>query len=346
MDATNINTIAIIRLSALGDIVHTIPAFHYLRTLFPRAKIHWFAEPPGAKFLENINGIDEIIVTHLKIKGLHNKYREIRRILAHYKHRFDLVLDFQGLIKSAVLANLLKGHTMGFHKKNLKEPVARFFNTLQAKKFDESRHVIQKNIHLVQQLLPRGSFHPPISLHYPLKPLTMSHTLSAFMTTQHLHAKGFVVLNVGGGWSSKLLSHQQNIEIINSIKNKYPLVILWGNPQEKESASLLSQETGMPITPFLNFSDLILFIKHARLIVTADTLALHVADMVNTPSVGIFGPTSPFRNGSLLKESISISEKLPCGFCYKKKCGTIDCIKKINTLKITESIECIYEKHG
>ncbi len=344
MNAPTINKIAIIRLSALGDIVHAIPAFHLLRTQFPHATICWFAEPPGAKLLENVAGIDQIFVTHFKTTGIKNKWHEVKRILAEQKEPFDLVLDFQGLLKSAVLAYLLKSHTIGFHKKNLKESVARFFYSAQAEECDESQHVIYKNLHLVQQVLPNPAPEYPQYPHYPLTLPPMAEVLKNFLHIHQLEPHRFVILNVGGGWESKLLSLQQNMAIIHSIKAKYPVVVLWGNEKEKASALQISQQTGIPITPFLDFSQLIYFIQQARLIVTADTLAMHLADMVKTPSVGIFGPTSPYRNGSLLKESIPIFEKLPCGFCYKKKCGTIECIKKINILKITESIECIYEK--
>ena len=131
--------------------------------------------------------------------------------------------------------------------------------------------------------------------------------------------------------------HRENYQL------RVCIVILWGNEKEKKLAEQISKKTDVLLSPFLNFSELILFIKYSRLILTPDTLALHLADLVKTPSIGIFGPTSPFRNGSLLKKSISIYEKLPCGFCYKKKCGTIECIQKINLEKVIKSIELLYE---
>jgi ADP-heptose:LPS heptosyltransferase len=66
--------------------------------------------------------------------------------------------------------------------------------------------------------------------------------------------------------------------------------------------------------------------------------------MVKTPSVGIFGPTSPNRNGSLLKDSISIYKKLPCSFCYKKKCDTIECLKQLDIEEIVNAVNIIHEK--
>jgi lipopolysaccharide heptosyltransferase I len=339
--------IAVIRLTALGDIVHAIPAVHLLRHIFPGTKICWFAEPAGAKLLQLMEGIDEVVPTNLKVKGLTNKWQQVKRIISQYKNQFDLILDFQGLLKSAILGHLLKGHVLGFGKPNLKESQARFFYSQQATPFDEKEHVIFKNIHLVKQLLPDSM---PITenqlVEYPLKPLFMSTELEHFLQQNDLQEKQFLILNIGGGWETKTLSKEQYIETIEHIKSKYKVVILWGNRKEHMRAKEIADQTGVLLTPLFEFQDLALFIRSARMIVSADTLAMHIADMVNTPSVGIFGPTSPKRNGSLLPGSDAVYENLPCGFCYKKKCGTIDCIKKISIAKIIQSIELTYEKHS
>jgi heptosyltransferase-1 len=343
---TTYKKIAVIRLTALGDIVHAIPAVHLLKRVFPNSKICWFAEPAGAKLLQLIEGVDEIIPVHLKRDGLLNKWREVKRIKSLYKNQFDLILDFQGLLKSAILGHLLKGHLLGFGKPNLKESQARFFYSQHADSFDEKDHVIFKNIHLVKQLLADKNIPDENPLvRYLLKPLFMSADLKQFFEQYDLQEDGFIILNIGGGWETKTLSNQQYIEIIEKIKDKYKVMILWGNAKEQERAIVISDATGIPMTPLLNFSDLAIFIGHSRLIVSADSLAMHIADMMETPSVGIFGPTSPQRNGSLLPGSVAVYENLDCRFCYKKKCGTIDCIKKINIAKITKSIELTYEKH-
>ncbi|MCP5052001.1 MAG: glycosyltransferase family 9 protein [bacterium] len=352
------SNIAIIRLSALGDIVHAIPAFNLLRNRFPDARICWFAEPAGANLLQYVAGIDEIVVTPLKVKGIFNKWAQLKHLFSRYRTRFDLVLDFQGLLKSAVFARFLKGYTLGFGKQNLKESQARFFYSRQAEPFDENRHVIRKNMHLVHQLPPLdtdadGS--PSDAVAYPLSPIPKSPPLIQFMEQSGLEENNYLIVNIGGGWESKLLTDQQYIGIIEKIKTKYPTVVLWGNEREKTVARRIADQTGVLMAPFLDFGQLILFIQQARMIVTGDTLPLHIADMVDTPSAGIFAPTSPWRNGSLLEASIPVYDDLPCGFCYKKKCGTmngkagpngtIDCIKKMNIEKIIEAVELIYEKH-
>lgn len=343
MNVPEYKNIAIIRLSSLGDIVHTIPAFNLLRKQFPGSKISWFAENSGAKLLKNVVGIDEIITLNLKVKGLFNKIKDILRIRSLCRKQFDLIIDFQGLLKSSVLAWILKGYSIGFGKENLKEPLARYFYKQQANPFDENNHVIFKNIHLIRGLVNTSNL--PV-VEYPLKHIPVSQKLERFLAENKLEKNKYIILNVGGGWESKLLVPSQNIEIINKIKNKCncPVVILWGNEKERQVAREIARKTQTLMTDFFDFSELILLIQYSCLTVSADTLALHVADMVKVPSVGFFGPTSPRRNGSLLEESVHVLKKMECSFCYKKKCGKIDCIKKLDIDEIIEAIEKIYEK--
>ncbi len=334
--------------------------------MFPQAKLSWIVEPAGAKLLENFSGIDEIIVINLKTPGFFNKISEVRRILSKYKLTFDLIFDFQGLLKSAILSYLLKSETIGFNKENLREPPARFFYKRKAPIFDERDHVIFKNIHLISsrrftfdageqkektRSIRTGVKYKHLPPKYPpIKELPEGRDLKKFLSANELAARNFLILNVGGGWETKLLTAAQNIKILNRLaskfKNKYKIVVLWGNEKEKETAKEISAQTGAIMAIFFGFSDLIRFIKYSRLIITGDTLPMHIADMVETPSVGIFGPTMPSRNGSLLESSSAVYEKLPCGFCYKKKCGTITCLKKLDTEKIIRAVENIDEKHG
>ena len=339
--SSSFQKLAIIRLSSLGDIIHTLPAYQALRNHFPRAKISWFAEPAGFRLLKNFSGIDEIIVIDLKSKKTGEKLRELKTIRKRYRKQFDLVIDFQGLLKSAILAHLLKCDSLGFHRKNLKEPLAGYFYRYHGKEFDEKRHVILKNLDLLAFLGIK-----PQKIEYPLLQTNQESRVQRFMQDHGLRPKQFIILNIGGGWQSKILTREQNLEIVNRLKKNYSLVLLWGNEKESRAAERISRETGIPRTDFLRFHELFDFIRQARLMITADTLALHVADMVKTPSVGIFGPTDPERNGSLLTQSRAVFEKTSCSFCYKKKCDTMACLKHIDIDEIERAVKILHEKYN
>ena len=327
------NNIAIVKLSALGDIVHSLPALAVIRSEFPSSSITWFAEPRGAELLRNFSGIDNIVSVDLKTGSILNRFRNLLKILSDHRGKFDIIIDFQGLLKSAVFARLLGKNTLGFNKTNLKESAAGLFYKETSTPFDDKNHVIKKNIHLLNFA---GLFSDEIV--YPLKALSFTRTTEQFLNNTVLEPGKYVILNVGGGWDTKLLSVVQNMKILSDIDPKYKKVVLWGNNSEEEKADLLSKENGIIKAPFLNFTDLILFISNAGFIISADSLPLHIADATGTRSVGIFGPTSPARNGTLNKESLSIVKEIDCSFCYKRKCSHKSCIEELDISRITDFV--------
>jgi len=337
-----LKSIAIIRLSSLGDIVHTLPAFQLLRKHSPDARITWIVEAPGAALLESFSGIDEIVVFNLKSqKGLFAKIFFLFRFVRRWRRRFDLLIDFQGLIKSALLAFLLGGARLGFCAQNAREPMAALFYSRRAVFFPEERHVIFKNMHLLSTLGINDS-----QVAYPLKKLAASPRLQQLMAELNWPDTRYIILNVGGGWPTKVLSVTQWLEIANGLMPDCPLVLLWGNAQEKETAASVARQSGAALAFFMNFSDLICFIGQARLVISGDTLALHLADVTQTPAVGIFGPSSPQRNGPLFSKSRVIFQKQSCGFCYRRECDTMACIKNIVIADIVAAAKEINESNN
>lgn len=329
----NPKSIAIIKLSSLGDIIHTIPAFNLLRTTFPDAKISWFTEPPGMPLLKNFKGIDYISVVDLKNIPFFNKISELKKISKKYRNKFDLVLDFQGLLKSSILSFIIGGKRFGFHKKNLKERLSGIFYTHKADYFDENSHVIKKNINLLKLLDIRDE-----KISYPLKHLSEGKVLIKFLKDHNLTDGNYVVVNIGAGWQSKLLTSGQYIEMINKLNSLFKIVILWGNKKEEIRADHIAKMTGAIKSPFLEFSDLILFLKKAEVVISSDSLPLHISDMVKTSIVGIYGPTSPERNGPLTPGNLILNNRFDCSDCYKRYCVHKKCLKDPDINKIKEYI--------
>ncbi len=285
----------------------------------------WIAEAPGAALLENFSGIDDIVVFDLKSRrGWIAKTFYLFRFLRRQRRDFDLLIDFQGLLKSALLAFFLGKPRLGFCRRNARESMASLFYSRQAAFFPEDRHVIFKNLHLLTAL----GFHEPV-LEYPAIKNAPSRELRQWLAELGCPDHGYVILNVGGGWPTKVLSAAQWLEIAAALKSDRPLVLLWGNERERDMAAAVARQSGVILADFLGFGDLIHFISRARMVISGDTLALHLADMTKTPALGIFGPTSPRRNGSLLPQSRAIVRELSCSFCYRRKCDTMTCLQNI-----------------
>ncbi len=326
----------IIRLSSLGDVIHTLPAFAALRKHFPEAKISWLVEPKGKEILACVPGIDKIITAPPKqnARDLKKYWKDIRSIRNQLKSKNLIAIDFQGLIKSAFLSYFSGAKTrIGFHRKNLKEPAARLFYTEHLKEVPEDKHVILKNLRLLTLLginenrlefplvLPEGLIH---SVREKLNKLGYS------------GQKKLVIINVGAAWKTKRWfpeSWAKFIRLMEADDNVF-FLILWGNDEEKAEAKKLNEQTGIPLVPPLSLQEVMVLVKESSVVITGDTFALQAASAFLKPVVAIFGPTNPRRNGPFHPQSQVAFHELNCSYCYKRKCQRPKCLKKISPEEI------------
>jgi lipopolysaccharide heptosyltransferase I len=306
----------IIRLSSLGDIIHTLPAFSALRKTYPGAKISWAVEKKGKDILDLVPGIDEVIEV-----GSPGWRRRL-------KNRHQVALDFQGLVKSGMIAWLSRaGKRIGFSGRNLKEPLARLFYTDRLEEVSETGHVIDKNLELLTLVGIRESGYD-----FPLEiPGGLNNQVLSKMESIGLGKnKKLCVFNVGAAWETKLWPSENWINVLEGLKSHdvFP-VILWGNPAEKELALHISQESGAPVAPFFSVKEVLAFIRMAHLVVSGDTFALQAACALSIPVVGLFGPTNPRRNGPFALRDKAAYHPMECSLCYKRSCPSMECMKKI-----------------
>ncbi len=329
------NRFLIIRLSSLGDIIHTLPAYSALRKNFPEAEIRWLVEETGKEILDQVAGINRIIPATLKKRKLSSRqfWGELAKLRKEIHEKDQVAIDFQGLMKSG-LFSFISGarRRLGFHRKNLKEPWASIFYTEKLDKVSEEDHVINKNLKLLSLLgIDESEYDFPLEL-----PEGLSGTIQQKL--QKLgwdEEKKLVLLNVGAAWKTKRWYADRWIQLAHAIKSEkiFP-VLLWGNEQERELAIQVRQATGVPLAPSLKLVEAMALIKNAALLVSGDTFALQVACAFSRPVVGLFGPTNPKRNGPFRAEDRVIHPKLECSHCYKRVCSTMECLDKITTEEV------------
>lgn len=320
----------IIRLSSLGDIIHTLPAFSALRKKFPKAKITWLVEDKGREILELVPGIDKVLVVKAKRwrVGSIRFWREICHLKRELKNHEQIALDFQGLTKSGLLALLSKAQMrIGFHKKNLKEPLASLFYTDRLCKISEKNHVISKNLKLLTRIgIIEEKYEFP--LHIP-EDLTAS-IKARFRNLGFEELKKIILVNVGAAWETKRWFAERWADLIERMKRKdHFLLLLWGNEEERKLAEKVHKISNIPMAPYLSLKEVMALIKEASLIISGDTFALQAASALARPVVGIFGPTNPARNGPFGPQDKVAFHELECSYCYKRKCSNVDCLNKI-----------------
>jgi lipopolysaccharide heptosyltransferase I len=339
-------TFLIIRLSSLGDIIHTLPAFSALRKNHTEAKISWVVEKEGKEILDFVPGIDKIILSHTGGRRLNiNKFwQEISRLKRELKNENQVAFDFQGLVKSGFLAFLSGAKKrIGFHRKNLREPLARFFYTEKLEKIPETIHVINKNLKLLSRIgIKEEKYEFPLIL-----PDELLETVRMKLREKGYDGqKKLVLFNVGAAWETKRWFPERWIELIETMKKKkefFPL-LLWGNEEEKALADTIREKTQIPLSPFLSLKEVIATVKESSLLVSGDTFALQVACAFSRPVVGIFGPTNPRRNGPFDPRDKVAFHELECSYCYKRACSSLECLKKITPEEVASLSLQLLEK--
>jgi lipopolysaccharide heptosyltransferase I len=306
----------IIRLSSIGDIVHALPAVSALGKTFPEAEIDWVVEKrlavllKGNPYLRRVIELDTLgwrrnLVSFAMIADVGRGIAQLRDDV------YDAAIDFQGLAKSAIIARLSRSrHRIGFAKKWLREPVARFFYH-ECVPPHGRRHVIEWNFALVERL---GVRTPEIDQwEFPL-PRTESDDAYVEQRLTSLGAKEFVVVNPGGGWQSKRWSPENFAGLVSRLGEELGRkIFLTGSPQEEPWIQEILRLAGPSPAQYFpsTLVQLVALARRARLFVGGDTGPMHLAAAVGTPIVAIFGTTDPVntaeRNGPFLQQDIIVT---------------------------------------
>ena len=325
--------ILFVKLGAIGDIVHTLPALSAVRNALPDAHVSWAAERRSAEILRGNPLIDELIEIDTRsirrrqpIEELLNEIRSQAKGLRQSK--YDVAIDLQGLLKSAAIAKLSGARRrFGFARKALREPASRFLLT-DTVEVPTQIHVIRKNLALASEALeiavPSDGFEYPIAT-------APEHAREAEETTARVGSR-FAILNPGGGWPTKLWPAENFGELARILWSRYGLAsVLSVGPKEGILADRALRNAGdaritvaeLSLKGFYELS------KRAALYVGGDTGPTHLAVAAGTPVVGVFGPTEWWRNGSPDPRDICV-ERLDIGCrtdCHRRRCSNWICMQ-------------------
>ena len=318
--------ILIVRLGALGDIIHALPAQQQIHRRFPDCEIHWLVEPHYRGLLETVPGIHQVWTADTKrwrrqprtASALVHLVRALRR------ERFDLALDFQGLIKSAFLARLSgAGRRMGFARERCREPAAAGFYTHKVRTSGVG-HVIDLNLELAGTLGCAGEPTARVPFRIPVQ--------ADRYVQQRLQAAGGgrpVLLNPGAGWPTKRWPARKFARLGSEIRRRLNLPVLFTYGPGEEDLVREIQDCSRPGT-VASFPTSILQLaalcRRACLMVAGDTGPLHLAVALGTPAVAVMGPSIARRNGPFHPEDRIVKRYLYCSDCNKRSCGEFICM--------------------
>jgi heptosyltransferase-1 len=317
--------ILIIRLSSLGDILHTLPAFAGLRASFPDARIDWLVAGQYKFLLSAVRGIDTIHIlgTTPPYSRSRNRYarRQAWNTIREMRGRhYDVSIDFQGLLKTAFLGFASGSKKrLGFSRDLVREPPAHWFYHRTLEKPQKQVHVLTLN-----QMLAglAGAQSTPASCEFDVNEEDRR-AVDLLLSGNRLN--DFIVINPGGGWNTKRWSPERYGILAKRIQKELGLpVVVTTGPGEDTFYRTIAAECGK-LAPFhfpVSFLQLIPLLQKTRLLIGGDTGPFHLACALGTPTVGIFGPTNPIRNGPWRDGDEVVIHTLPCSFCYGRTCST------------------------
>jgi lipopolysaccharide heptosyltransferase I len=341
--------VLIVRLGALGDVVHAIPVAAALRRAFPQARIDWLVSARHREILDLLPVIDRRLVVNDRPLGdsdqaggasggasLIAALRELRRA------RYDVAIDLQGLIKSALLARLSGApRVIGFSSRYARERAARLFYT---DVYDpgrgglyhprETRHVVELNLAVLTCIgivAARAEF--------PLE-----HPASAAARTVVEQTGGrYALLNPGAAWPNKRWPADRMAAVAVDLRRHHRLasVVLWGPGEEALAADVVASAGGAAVlSPRTTIADLVALARGAALMVSGDTGPTHIAAAVGTPIVGLYGPTRPARNGPMSPLDITVSRDAICQCHHLRRCRlTQMCLLDIDVAEVVAAVE-------
>jgi heptosyltransferase I len=277
-----VTRILVLRLSALGDVIHTIPAVTGLRD----AQVSWVVEAPYAELVEIVAGVEAIPVRFKTwgkslIASRHDMHAAIGRMRGA-----DLSIDFQGLVKSAMVGWVAGApERIGFDREAIREKAALLFTNRKVK-VDTTKHVIEQNLQLASAW--SAGFQPAPGAQ--AGGLHSTGNWDAFLTPMPQVRTGKIILLPGAGKPNKLWPIERFRDLAARLGDD--ALVVWG-PGEAERA----QAIGARVAPPTNLRELAWLLKNAEVVIGGDTGPLHLAAALGTKVVGLYAPTDPRRNG-------------------------------------------------
>jgi heptosyltransferase I len=304
----------LVRLSAVGDVVHTLPALAVLR--LHGHDTGWVVEPAARPLLDGNPALGTLTtVPPVRAFGL----GQARRAAAELKsQRYDLALDIQGLWKSALWARLSGApRTIGYAAVGRREPLSRVLLRETVAALPEEPHVIDKNLGLLRAL----GIEAVGSREFPLpRPAAAEGAVAA-----ELEAMGvgeFALVSPGGGWASKLWPPERFGALAAPLRERgLTTLVAWGPGEEPLAERVVIASQGLARKAFrTSLLELAELARRAKVMVAADTGPLHLACAVRTPVVGLFGPTDPARNGPFSARDVVVRRTPLCSPCHRRRC--------------------------
>ena len=343
--------ILIVKLSAIGDVIHTLPALNAVRKHYPHASITWLVEEEAAPLVQGHKAIDRVIVSKRKrwLKALRslsflNTIKEVYGFIKALRDtRYDMVFDFQALLKSGILIALARGRRkVGFGKGLEHMEHSYIFLNERIQAVDMEIHALSRGMMLLDAVgIPTNEveYKLPVSDHDRKK-------IDELMKQHGINGeRSLIAINPVAKWETKLWPNKKFAELADMLVDQYNLKIVFTGGIK--DYSIIQTITSSMKGRAINFAgkttltELAALYEKAALVISTDTGPMHLAAAVETPVVALFGPTAPWRTGPYGTGHQIITAELECSPCFKRRCETTECMYQISAKQVMAAVKKI-----
>ena len=331
--------IMVVKLSAIGDVIHALPVSYALKETFPEARVTWVVEPPAYELLTDNPYIDEIILFEKKkfksLGGFLTNFGPFKRRLQ--QNQYDAALDLQGLFKSAAIAYLSKAPVrLGTcNMRECSDKVSRPVIGPHA-----HGHIVERYLDAARELGCRVD-----KVVFPMNVTARDEDLAARIMQQAGAdmANPYVVLAVGANWPNKRWPTKYFAALSDWLySQKLIPVVIGGGVLDASLAAEIEAAAEIPPVNLVgrtSLKQLAHIIRHARLTLGGDTGPVHLSAGIGTKTVMVMGPTDANRNGPYGQLDNAIEADWDCKYCWKRACPKgRECLARISVDQVKDKI--------
>ncbi len=335
--------IIIVKTSAIGDVTHSLPALKALRGQFPRAVISWLVEEEAADILVGHPDIDRLLISprkrwlrQLKAGKIFPTIREIWRFTRELRAvKYDLLLDFQGLLKSSIFIALCRARRkVGFGRGMEHSEGSYLFLNEKIAPVSMDIHAVERELHLLNAI---GIKTGQTACELPIAPQSRKEAADILRRAGADHTRPLVVLNPMTTWPTKHWPPESFAALSRLLATKGARIAFTGSPADRDEIAAIirkSQTRALNLAGKTNLRQLAAVFAGAAVVISTDTGPMHIAAAAGVPVVALFGPTAPWRTGPHGGQHTIIRTAPSCSPCFKKECPTSSCMKDIKAEEV------------
>jgi heptosyltransferase-1 len=327
--------ILLIKPSSLGDIVHAMPTCAAIRRTYPKARLTWLVKRQWASFVERIDGVDRVWPVKSTLKGWLSQVPALRT------EGFDLVVDLQGLFRSAAIGWLGGSPLLvGFENGREGSP---WFYSRRVPVPQSEMHAVDRYLLVAKAVGAAESDTPEFRFRIP--PTDYDEVDRLLIRSGVTPGTSWVAMNVSARWPTKRWPAESFAEVADRmLQEGYGAVVMIGGPDERAEVAAVS---GMMKTPAIDLAGattvglLPALLSKASLLITNDSGPMHVAAAVGTPVVALFGPTSAVRTGPYGVGHGVLTGKVPCSPCFSRTCHNtlpLECLRLVSPQQVLSAV--------